>query len=103
MYDRKQVVVNGGQESSKQTIICGVPQGSILGPLLFIIYMNDMARLPRTSNLLLFADDTVLYYNDRCIRNLHATVQKDLDIVINWCSFNKLCINLKKTKGYSFR
>ena len=83
MYDRKQVVVNGGQESSKQTIICGVPQGSILGPLLFIIYMNDMARLPLTSNLLLFADDTVLYYNDRCIRNLHATVQKDLDIVIN--------------------
>ena len=58
MYDRKQVVVNGGQESSKQTIICGVPQGSILGPLLFIIYMNDMARLPLTSNLLLFADDT---------------------------------------------
>ena len=102
MYDRKQVVVNGGQESSKQTIICGVPQGSILGPLLFIIYMNDMARLPLTSNLLLFADDTVLYYNDRCIRNLHATVQKDLDIVINWCSFNKLCINLKKTKVTAF-
>ena len=46
-----------------------MPQGSILGPVMFIIYTNGMSNLPITSNLLLFADDTVLYYSDKCINN----------------------------------
>ena len=102
MFDRKQIVVNGEYKSTEHKVVCGVPQGSILGPLLFIIYMNDISRLPLTSNLLLFADDTVLYYSDTCMKNLYSTMQNDLDMVINWCSFNKLCINSNKTKATLF-
>ena len=82
--DRKQIVVNGEYKSTEHKVLCGVPQGSILGPLLFIIYMNDISRLPvpLTSNLLLFADDTVLYYSDTCMKNLYSTMQNDLDMVI---------------------
>ena len=82
MSDRKQVVVNGDHKSSEHRVVCGVPQGSILGPLMFIVYTNDMSNLPITSNLLLFADNTVLYYI--CINNLYSIVQRDLDSVTNW-------------------
>ena len=94
------MVVKGHQKSTEQKVLCGVPQGSILGPFLFIIYMTDMSNLPLTSKLLLFADDTVLYYSDKCRENLYSTVQSDLDMVVNWCSFNKLCI--QKTKATFF-
>ena len=83
-------------------MLWGVPQGSILGPLLFIVYTNDMSNLPITSNLLLFSDDTGLYYSDKCINNLYSIVQRDLDSVTNWLSFNKLCINTSKTKATIF-
>ena len=102
MSNRKQVVVNGGHRSSEHTVVCGVPQGSILGPLLFIIYMNDMTKLSLTGKLLLFADDAVLFHSDTCVNTLYSNVQKDLDSVLNWCSFNKLCINSNKTKATFF-
>ena len=80
MSDRKQVVVNGDHKSSEHRVVCGVPQGSILGPLLFIVY-TMMSKLPITSNLLLFADDTVLYYSAKCINNLYSMVQRDLVLI----------------------
>ena len=61
-----------------------------------------MSNLPITSNLLLFSDDTALYYSDKCINNLYSIVQRDLDSVTNWLSFNKLCINTSKTKATIF-
>ena len=60
--------------------------------------MNDMTKLSLTGKLLLFADDTVLFHSDTCVNTLYSNVQKDLDSVLNWCSFNKLCINSKKLK-----
>ena len=102
MTDRKQIVLNENYQSTEHKESCGVPQGSILGPLLFIIYMNDLSKLTLTSNVLLFADDTVLYYSNKCVKTLYNTVQRDLDMVINWCSFNKLCINSNKTKATFF-
>ena len=102
MTDRKQIVQNENYESTERKVSCGVPQGSILGPLLFIIHMNDLSKLSLTSNVLLFADDTVVYYSNKCVKTLYNTVQRDLDMVINWCSFNKLCINSNKTKATFF-
>ena len=60
--DRKSIVLNENYQSTEHKVSCGVPKGSILGPLLFIIYMNNLSKLSLTSNVLLFADDTVLYY-----------------------------------------
>ena len=64
--------------------------------------MNDMTKLPLDSKLLLFADDTVLYYSNICIKTLYNTVERYLNTVLNWCSFYKLCINTKKTKATFF-
>ena len=74
MTDRKQIVLNENYESTEHKVSCGVPQGSILGPLLLIIYMNDLSKLSLTSNVLLFADDTVLYYSNKCVKTLYNTV-----------------------------
>ena len=82
-----------------QTIKCGFPQGSILGPLFFLLYIND---LPNASNLtqpLLFADDTSIFYS-------HSDLIESVKYILNdelcnnydlWLKSNKLCVNLRKT------
>ena len=78
----------------------GVPQGSILGPLFFIIYVNDLLSLfdQNTIQILLYADDTVVYFADREPHVACRTVENALDRIYKWCSLNKLTINIKKTK-----
>ena len=80
-------------------IRCGVPQGSVLGPMLFLIYINDLCNVIFNCNTFLYADHTVLVANAMSIYDAHVMLQNDLDNVANWCKGNKLSINMKKKKS----
>ena len=88
--------------SSELPIICGVPQGSILGPLMFLIYINDLTTCIKHSQCRLFADDTVLYVSCGSSSEAKVNLQADLDNLSQWCQKNQLTINTIKTKGMSF-
>ena len=90
---RKQRVVVGGEASDWSDVISGVPQGSVLGPTLFLLYINDMPSTVKTS-ISLFADDTKLYSPCKD----HDLLQADLDMLCNWSSKWQLLFNTDKCK-----
>ena len=97
LSNRQQYVKVGEYESDLRDITCGVPQGSTLGPLLFLLYIND---LPNSSQKLLFrifADDTNIFYSSKDLNELETVVNNELVYVLEYCAVNKLSINFKKT------
>ena len=84
-------------ESSKQTIKCGIPQGSSLGPLLFLLYINDISNCSDKLNFRIFADDTNVFASSPSIRDLEKLINEELAKIKEWCDLNKLSINIKKT------
>ena len=97
LSDRYQYVTYNGTESAKQNIKCGVPQGSILEPLLFLIYINDLANVCEYMMPLLFTDDTNLFRGGKNIDDIHNEISHDLDSISEWLKSNKLSLNIKKT------
>ena len=99
---RKQFVSVGDEASVPKETSIGVPQGSTLGPLLFILYINDMKKCLKTMKVLHFADDSTLYcaYDLASMSNL---INADLVSVNTWLSANKLFLNIDKTKYITFR
>ena len=95
---RQRVIVNGAC-SSWNSIVCGVPQGSILGPLLFLIYINDLPLVCKCLDVILFADDT----NLTAINKDDNSVQGDLQNINNWLIANKLILNMDKTVQMNIR
>ena len=83
--------------------ITGVPQGSVLGPLLFLIYINDIYLCSNKLAFYLFADDTNLLYADNDLKTLETVVNNELKSVCNWLNANKLTINAKKSNFVIFR
>ena len=80
-----------------QTIKCGVPQGSILGPLFFILYINDLPNVSQLIELLLFADDTSIFYSHSNPNTLESVLNNKLKNIEVWLQCNKLSVNVKKT------
>ena len=80
----------------------GVPQGSVLGPLLYIMYSNDIAQKIENSGFAFYADDTVLYSKKKSITQAGCDLQEDLDNLSAWCSENEIFINPNKTKSMFF-
>ena len=76
---------------------CGVPQGSVLGPLLFILYINDICNASKVFGCILFADDTNLFCSDNDINDLCGIINVELDKLNTWFSVNKLSLNIQKT------
>ena len=99
MTNRQQYTQVNGELSELLTIVCGVPQGSTLGPLLFLLYINDIAT---ASNFIvsLFADDTCLITFHRDLRELERVCNTELIKINNWFLANELTANLSKTGKY---
>ena len=97
LSNRKQYVSYNGTASPKVNTSCGVPQGSILGPLLFILYMNDIQHTSKLLSFTLFADDTTILYSHKNLTSLCDTLNVELREVCNWFKANKLSLNAKKT------
>ena len=91
-----QMKVNGKISNSKP-IEVGVPQGSILGPLLFLIYINDFSKYLMSGKAIMFADDTNLFFNSSSYAALYEVTNTQLKHVEAWLSANKLTLNTDKT------
>ena len=102
LSDRKQFVTINGTDSSQKPIEYGVPQGSVLGPLLFIIYINDLPNISKFAHFILYADDANIIVTGDSIHEVMQKVELLCSDIVKWVDHNGLALNLKKTKYMIF-
>ena len=102
LKDRKQFVCINNEKSSLRSVDCGVPQGSILGPLLFIIYINDFPKSSNVLSFILFADDSNLFFSHSNPHTLVDVMNIELNKIMQWLRANRLSLNLQKTNVMLF-
>lgn len=103
LQHRKQHVAISNQTSCTKNIKCGVPQGSILGPLLFNLYINDVVNITDSAQFVIYADDTSLFFTSSNALNLISKANDVLNVLNDWSLANSLAINVTKTKAVLFR
>ena len=89
---------NDGVKSDRELVKYGVPQGSILGPLLFLLQINDFVKSVKNCNIQMYADDTVIYTSHSNISVIEQTLTSEMKNVSKWLDKNRLIINLNKEK-----
>ena len=97
LSNRMQYIIHNGIMSSLNNIQCGVPQGSVLGPILFLLYINDLPNISPVFKSILFADDTTLIFNYKSIINLENKIKHGIGKLYSWLNINKLSLNIDKT------
>ena len=95
---RTQKCAVNGVLSKSCTLTCGIPQGTVLGPLLFLLYINDLPNCLSVSQPRMYADDTQLTYADNDICSIEASLNQDLSNINRWLIANKLTLNMTKTE-----
>ena len=103
LTERKQYVYFNGESSETLPLSCGVPQGSVLGPLLFLIYINDLYQSIKYSVTRHYADDTCLLNKNKSLKKLKKLLNLDLKILTSWLKANKISLNASKTEILIFR
>ena len=91
------IVFNKDIKSNLKNIKCGVTQRSVLGPILFVLYINDLLNIFSIFKPILFADDTTLIFSDTSISKLENKMQGGIDQLYVWLNNNKLSLNIDKT------
>ena len=104
LKNQKQYVVFDNTQSEYSEVYTGVPQGSILGPLFFSIYINDLITASDKLNCLMYANDTTIYFNleDFDFENTEKHINAELEKVNTWLKLNKLSLNVQKTNSWCF-
>ena len=97
LTDRFQFVCFDQVDSSYEKVVCGVPQGSILGPLLFLLYINDLADVSNILFPILFADDSNMFCTGKNLNDICNTMNQELSRVVEWLNVNKLSLNIDKS------
>ena len=98
LFNRNQRVQYDNFLSSEEKVFCGVPQGSIIGPLLFVLFYNDFPSCLKHAQCIIYADDTVIYVPGKDIFIIQTRLSADMDRISSWCIKNELILNLKKGK-----
>ena len=99
LFGRKQFVTFKSVNSERQTVLTGVPQGSVLGPLLFMLLINDIDLQLQKCEILLYADDTVVFTSDKTCEIIESNLNSDLTNLARWFSDNHLVLNHKKREN----
>ena len=96
LSNRKQYVSINGAESTSLTVEHGVPQGSILGPLLFITYINDIPEISESAKFILYADDANIIITADTLEHASEQIKKLTNNLVQWVNSNGLVLNLKR-------
>ena len=97
LNNRKQCIVSDNIHSATEYITSGVPQGSVLGPILFILFINDLPLYIENANTDMFADDTTVHAANKRLENLNIDLQESAYSFDKWCKLNNMYINANKT------